>query len=70
MKMISHDSTAVHSSGHDGKSTMQIRFQSGHTYEAADVTPEQHAAFVAAASQGAHWHQNLKNAHNWTKTGS
>jgi hypothetical protein len=39
---------------------LTVRFQNGYEYDVHDVLPKDHEAFMAAASQGEHYHQVIK----------
>ena len=39
--------------------TLAVKFKTG-VYHHADVSPEDHAAFMAADSKGSHYHANIK----------
>lgn len=63
------ESSNLHSAGyHPESQTLAITFKSGHTYHYHGVTPNQHAAFQAAASKGSWVHTHLvKTKHAATK---
>lgn len=61
MKMVPVRSSNINAVGYDPASrTMDVQFQSGHTYSHYDVSPEAHEAFVGAGSIGSHYHQHFK----------
>ena len=63
-------SSNIFSVAHDpATQQMEVTFHSGHTYRYQNVTPEQHATFMAADSKGTHFHQNFKQnaAHPFEK---
>lgn len=41
--------------------TMHVRFQNGYIYAAHGVSPEEYRKFMAAPSQGQHWHAHIKD---------
>lgn len=43
---------------------MTVRFTNGYIYEVHGVSPEAHQAFLAAPSQGEHWHANIKDQYH------
>ncbi len=47
--------------------TMDVQFKSGGLYRYHKVTPEKHAALMAADSIGKHLGQNIKGKHEFTK---
>lgn len=40
---------------------MTVKFQNGYVYRVHGVTPHDYQQFMAAPSQGEHWHQVIKN---------
>lgn len=56
------DSSTISHIGHEDGNTLVVRFKSNPKcdYCYPDVTPEEHAAFMAADSKGSHHHRTFK----------
>jgi hypothetical protein len=58
------ESSNIKAIGYDPNSrTLHVQFNSGATHQYEDVSPDKHAALMAADSKGSHFHANIKNAH-------
>ena len=46
--------------------TLRVEFHSGKVYEYADVSAEDHAAFLASSSKGSHFSKHIRSRHDCT----
>jgi hypothetical protein len=61
MEMVEVESSNVHSIGYDaGAKRLCVRYRDGVSYEHEDITPEFHAALMAAPSKGKFLARHLK----------
>lgn len=57
-------SSNIKAVGYDPSSkALHVQFKSGQTHRYDDVSPEKHAALMAADSVGSHFHQHIRNSH-------
>jgi hypothetical protein len=64
MQLTPVTSSAIKSIGYDAESrTMHVEFNSGKVYSYSDVSPEKHAALLAADSIGGHFSKHVRGAH-------
>jgi hypothetical protein len=55
------ESSNIKAIGYDpATKTLSVEFRSGHSANYSDVSPEQHADFMAAPSKGKHFHKHIR----------
>lgn len=70
MKMTPVISSNVQSVGYAPETkTLAVQFKSGGLYHHEDVSPEAHAAFMAAESKGKHYREHISK-HQFKKVGA
>lgn len=61
-------SGAIEAIGYDpAAQSLTVKFKSGGTHRYDGVTPDKHAALMAAPSKGAHFHAHIRGGHVATK---
>ena len=61
MDMARVESSNIKAIGYDAASkTLRVDFRSGSSYDYTNVSPEEHADFMAADSKGKHFHKHFR----------
>lgn len=65
---ITHDSSHIARSQYDLTGhTLDVEFQNGSVYQYHGMTPEEYKDFLYAPSPGEHFHQHIKNDHQYAR---
>lgn len=66
VNMVNVESSNIIAIGHDGKD-LYVEYNSGHTYQYADVPKYVYEALMAAPSKGSYMNENVKYSYTFKR---
>ncbi len=70
MQLTTVESSMIHAIGYDqAKRVLEVVFNTGRTYQYADVPPEAYAAFIQAESKGRFFLANIRDVYAYWQVG-